>query len=399
MKASLLSCLVAATAFAQLGSNPECLGSICTHPPIPRTATFPASWSAGYLNETQTLGYIDDADGDGRADAEDNCPFATNRDQFDSDGDGVGEACDNCNRSNFNQLDGDGDGMGDTCDTDRDGDGVDNSNDLCPSIPNPDVGGGQPNVDGDGLGDPCDADLDGDGFDNLTDLCPLIASATNVAQPGQQCSHDTDGDGVPNHLDNCPGVPNPNNQDVDRDGLGDACDLDIDGDGLNDKLASLQPSSADNCPTVANHTQRDGDLDGIGDACDARFCLVVDLTAPTDCLDPNGAFRVHAGGLVTIRIGQPLRLPLFANRNGVAIDFSWRVLTRPAGSQVAITAATGWANASRDFQYAYPFGAVPTVTFNVPGRYVLELQARLVFPDEQHPTASQSLSQLIVDAI
>jgi hypothetical protein len=34
-----------------------------------------------------------DGDGDGIADAQDNCPRLRNRDQQDSDGDGVGDAC------------------------------------------------------------------------------------------------------------------------------------------------------------------------------------------------------------------------------------------------------------------------------------------------------------------
>ena len=37
-----------------------------------------------------------DADGDGIADAQDNCPTVANSDQLDSDGDGVGDACDQC---------------------------------------------------------------------------------------------------------------------------------------------------------------------------------------------------------------------------------------------------------------------------------------------------------------
>ena len=37
-----------------------------------------------------------DADGDGIADAADNCPTAANADQLDSDGDAVGDACDSC---------------------------------------------------------------------------------------------------------------------------------------------------------------------------------------------------------------------------------------------------------------------------------------------------------------
>lgn len=59
----------------------------------------------------------DDADGDGVADADDNCPSTGNPDQVDSDGDGVGDACDNCpDVENSDQADTDGDGVGDACD-------------------------------------------------------------------------------------------------------------------------------------------------------------------------------------------------------------------------------------------------------------------------------------------
>ncbi len=37
-----------------------------------------------------------DTDGDGVADAQDNCPYVPNPDQMDSDGDGIGDACDQC---------------------------------------------------------------------------------------------------------------------------------------------------------------------------------------------------------------------------------------------------------------------------------------------------------------
>lgn len=47
-----------------------------------------ALWADG-----PTLSYLDDADGDGRPDALDNCPATPNVDQRDSDGDGVGDAC------------------------------------------------------------------------------------------------------------------------------------------------------------------------------------------------------------------------------------------------------------------------------------------------------------------
>jgi len=43
---------------------------------------------------------------------------------------------------------------------------------------------------------------------------------------------DTDGDGVADAVDNCPQISNPGQADLDDDGEGDACDNDIDGDGL-----------------------------------------------------------------------------------------------------------------------------------------------------------------------
>jgi hypothetical protein len=398
--------LFALPASAQLanGTNPECLDPSCGTPKEQGggcgcgCGCGCSVWVA-YTDDGKTLAYTDDADGDGKGDSVDNCPFASNRDQLDSDGDGVGSSCDNCSgASNFSQLDTDGDGQGDTCDADLDGDLIENALDNCVSIPNRTVNGVQSNVDGDALGDVCDLDLDGDGFPNAEDLCPMISSSTNVDLPGQTCKRDSDNDGIFDHIDNCAFTANSNNQDIDRDGQGDVCDLDIDGDGLNDKLADLLPSNKDNCSLVRNRNQLDGDFDGLGDACDSKFCLVIDPSNKADCLDPNGAFSVHAGGLVTLKRGEKFRLPLFANRNGAAIEYNWTVISRPAGSTAAVLNPTGSVTMSRNYAYAYTDENVPTFVSDVDGEYDIQLQAKLAFPDRAYPEKREAVSSLKMTA-
>ncbi|HEX8100779.1 MAG TPA: thrombospondin type 3 repeat-containing protein, partial [Actinomycetota bacterium] len=165
---------------------------------------------------------------------------------------------------------------------------------------------------------------------------------------------DPDCDGVTGG-DNCPSVFNPGQGDSDRDGVGDACENDQDGDDT--------PDLTDNCPRAANSNQTDGDLDGVGDACDN--CPSAPNPAQLD-RDRNGvgdACQASSAGPtcpaasdcpVAVRPAATLLVPWFgvdlASRAGLTTLLSiTNVDSRP--HLVSVTLWTDW--------------AVPTLTFNL----------------------------------
>ena len=107
---------------------------------------------------------------------------------------------------------------------DSDRDGVNDTDDNCPAVANPD----QADADGDGEGDACDSD----------------SGPIDPPVPGP----DTDGDGVTDDADNCPAVANPLQENLDGDDFGDACDDDIDGDGASNDVDVCPEDADDRCP-------------------------------------------------------------------------------------------------------------------------------------------------------
>jgi len=108
----------------------------------------------------------------------------------DIDGDGIQDENDNCPEiSNVGQADMDRDGYGDICDADDDGDSVPDNFDNCSMV----VNSSQLDTDGDGKGDACDLDDDNDGmpdsYETDNELDPLSAS---------DADKDADGDGFTN---------------------------------------------------------------------------------------------------------------------------------------------------------------------------------------------------------
>ncbi|HBI24286.1 MAG TPA: hypothetical protein DDX84_08855 [Nitrospiraceae bacterium] len=80
------------------------------------------------------------------------------------------------------------------------------------------------------------------------------------------CSIDTDEDGVPDATDNCPATPNPDQQDTDSNGIGDACDTTCNG-----KTVTIRGTEGiDNIigtsgPDVIDGMDGDDSIDGLGD--------------------------------------------------------------------------------------------------------------------------------------
>lgn len=137
---------------------------------------------------------------------------------------------------------------GEPTDGDADGDGIQDTVDLCP-----------------GAWDPLQDDQDDDGVGDVCDPCPLVPDSSSCRMDPE----DIDDDGYRTDVDDCPYLYDPDQADSDGDGTGDACDR---------------------CPEVANP----GDS-----ACPASVDAIADESSPDHPSDGSG---VSLSGLVVTAV-------------------------------------------------------------------------------------------------
>ena len=117
---------------------------------------------------------------------------------------------------------------------------------------------------------------DGDAYPDSTDNCPDVyqTDQANIVHPGTfagDACEDPEPDGVMDADDNCPDDANPEQEDFDEDGLGDACDDDDDEDGVLDVNEAAPEcvldtdcdddtvgDAADDCPLIFGDPATDG---------------------------------------------------------------------------------------------------------------------------------------------
>ena len=146
---------------------------------------------------------------------------------------------------------------------DTDGDGIPNSRDKCPLIPE--------DYDGHEDDDGCpDDDSDGDRRPDSVDKCPHEPEDLDGFEDEDGCPElDNDKDGIPDLQDKCPNDPEDGKEPHPTDGC-PRSKRDSDGDGINDELdkCPLEEEDLDGFEDEDGCPELDNDKDGIPDAQD-----------------------------------------------------------------------------------------------------------------------------------
>lgn len=120
----------------------------------------------------------------------------------------------------------------------------------------------------------------------LANLVSDLDTPRNNARQVATFIVDSDGDGVGDSSDNCPSVPNPGQENLDGDALGNACDPDADNDGYTNVAESGTPA----CSGTVNDDHLDDAL--VNDGCPAVGPVE---TACADAVDDDGDTLVNDG--------------------------------------------------------------------------------------------------------
>ncbi len=187
-------------------------------------------------------------------------------------------------------------------------------------------------------------DFDGNGTLEFATVTYWSETISTYLNSGCLIDSDDDGYGDPGHPDNycpednCPLVHNPDQANSDDDEWGDACDDDMDNDGI--------LNESDNCPTVSNVDQADTNSNGIGDVCeDFDNILSADMALSSNAFQPYDTFFI--GGEYEFRIwieneftigGLPLTFTIWS-QNGA----TWEYVTKEDGYGATgfVTVASG----------------------------------------------------------
>ncbi|WP_457618221.1 thrombospondin type 3 repeat-containing protein [Lutibacter sp.] len=207
---------------------------------------------------------------------------------------------------------------------DTDGDGVYDTNDLCPATPDGEA------VDTNGCSQ-SQLDDDNDGVVNSLDQCPNTPSGETVNVNGcSQSQIDDDGDGIMNDVDTCPNTPS--GETVDVNGCSQS-QIDDDGDGImNDVDTCADTPTGEAVDTNGcSQSQLDDDNDGVvnsldtcpntptGETVDANGCILLAFDNFTIEIISETCPNKNNGRII---ISAQLSYNYIATINGADYDFT-----------------------------------------------------------------------------